>query len=269
MTDSSLLGRTRKRGIVALPGLISDITALTKRNLLMFRRVPQLLVFATIQPIIFVLMFRFVFGGAINVPNGSYVDFLMPGVFVQTVVFGAVGTAIGLAADLKTGFIERFKALPMAHSSVLIARILSDLTRNIFVVTLMTSVGFAVGFRVHTNPAQFLLAVLLLLAFGVALSFIFATVGIMVREPETAQAAAFPVMAPLVFASSAFVPVETMPGWLQPFAANQPVSAVITAVRSLVLGGPAVSDVLIATAWCVGIIAVSAPAAIWMYRRAV
>lgn len=258
-----------KRGLPALMGLASDTMALTQRNLLMFRRIPQLIVFATIQPIIFVLMFRYVFGGAINVPNESYVDFLMPGVFAQTVVFGAVGTAIGLAADLKTGFIERFKALPMAHSSVLIARILSDLARNVFVVALMAGVGFAVGFRVHTTPWQFLLAGVLLLSFGVALSFIFATVGILVREPETAQAASFPVMAPLVFASSAFVPVETMPGWLQPFAEHQPVSVVITAVRTLVLGGPAVADVLTAFAWVIAIIAIASPIAVLRYRNAV
>ena len=261
--------REPKRGVAALAGLASDTLALTQRNLLMFRRIPQLLVFATIQPVVFVLMLRFVFGGAISVPNERYVDFLMPGVFTQTVVFGGIGTAIGLASDLKTGFIERFKSLPMAHSSVLIARILSDLARNVFVVSLMTGVGYAVGFRAHTTPWQFLLAGALLLLFGVALSFIFATVGIIVRDPETAQAASFPVMAPLVFASSAFVPVESMPGWLQPFVANQPVSAVITAVRTLVLGGPAVADVLIATAWCLGIIAVAFPVAVWWYRRAV
>jgi ABC-2 type transport system permease protein/oleandomycin transport system permease protein len=251
-----------------LRGALSDTSALTGRNLLMFRRVPQLLVFATIQPVIFVLMFRYVFGGAILVPNEQYVDYLMPGVFAQTVTFGAIGTAVGLATDLKTGFVERFKSLPMSHSSVLVARILSDLARNVFVISLMGAIGFAVGFHYHTSFGAFALALVLLLIFGVALSFVFATVGIIVRDPETAQAAAFPVIAPLVFASSAFVPVRSMPGWLQPFAEHQPVSAVITAARALVLGGPVASDLLTAVAWCVGIVAVFAPAAVFVYRRA-
>jgi ABC-2 type transport system permease protein/oleandomycin transport system permease protein len=247
--------------------MLSDTVALTGRNLLMFRRVPQLLVFSTIQPVIFVLMFRYVFGGAINVPGTDYVDFLMPGIFAQTVTFGAIATAIGLATDLQTGFVERFKALPMSRSSVLAARMTSDLLRNVFVIALMAGVGFLVGFQVHTSAMAFLGALGLLLLFGYAMSWIFATVGILVGDPETAQAAAFPVLAPLVFASSAFVPVESMPGWLQAFAENQPVSATVTAARSLVLGGPVASDVLTALAWIAGIVAVFAPLAIWRYRR--
>jgi ABC-2 type transport system permease protein/oleandomycin transport system permease protein len=172
-----------------------------------------------------------------------------------------------LATDLQTGFVERFKALPMSRSSVLAARMTSDLLRNVFVIALMAGVGFLVGFQVHTSAMAFLGALGLLLLFGYAMSWIFATVGILVGDPETAQAAAFPVLAPLVFASSAFVPVESMPGWLQAFAENQPVSATVTAARSLVLGGPVASDVLTALAWIAGIVAVFAPLAIWRYRR--
>lgn len=256
------------RGLLGgLAGGISDTFALTARNLIMYRRLPQLLVFSTIQPVVFVLMFRYVFGGAINVPGGDYIDFLMPGVFAQTVVFGAMATAIGLATDLQTGFVERFKALPMAHSSVLAARIFADLARNVFVIALMTGVGFAVGFRVHTSALGLIASLLLLLGFGYAMSWIFATVGILVRDPETAQAAGFPVLAPLVFASSAFVPVSSMPGWLQPWANNQPVSVVVTASRALVLGGPTASHVWVSIAWIVGIVVLFAPVAIWRYHH--
>jgi ABC-type multidrug transport system permease subunit len=193
-------------------GLMRDTYAVTQRNLIAYRRVPQLLVFSTIQPVIFVLMFRYVFGGAIDTGEIPYVDYLMPGIFVQTVVFGAIATAIGLASDMKSGLMERFRSLPMARSAVLAGRTLADLTRNVFVVILMVVVGLAVGFQVHTDLLGLIAGVLVLLLFGYAMCWIFATVGLAVGDPETAQAAAFPVLAPLVFASSLFVPVESMPG---------------------------------------------------------
>jgi ABC-2 type transport system permease protein/oleandomycin transport system permease protein len=255
------------RGFGRLASAISDILAVTGRNLIAYRRVPQLLVFSTVQPVIFVLLFRYVFGGAIRVPGGSYVDFLMPGVFAQTVIFGAMGTAVGLATDLNTGFLERFRSLPMARSAVLAGRTMADLTRNLFVISLMAAVGFAVGFRVHTGPLEFVAGLALMLLFGYTFSWIFATVGLWVRDPEAAQAASFPVMAPLVFASSAFVPVSSMPGWLQVFAEHQPVSVTISAVRALLLGGSATSDVLQALAWMAGILLVFVPLAVWRYQR--
>jgi ABC transporter DrrB family efflux protein len=249
---------------------VRDALAVTERNLIAYRRVPQLLVFSTIQPVIFVLLFRYVFGGAVrSLPGVPYVDYLMPGIFVQTVVFGALATAIGLAADMKSGLLERFRSLPMARSAVLAGRTGADLARNVFVAVLMAVVGFAVGFRVHTNALAFLAGMLLVLAFGYALSWIFAAVGLWVGDPETAQAAAFPVMAPLVFASSAFVPVSSMPGWLQGFAAHQPVSVTASAVRALVLGGPTTSYVLQSLGWSVAILLVFAPLAVRRYRRAV
>ena len=250
--------------------VVRDTFEITRRNLIAYRRVPQLLVFSTIQPVIFVLMFRYVFGGAINVPGRiPYVDFLMPGIFVQTVVFGAIATAIGLATDLKSGLMERFHALPMARSAVLTGRTMADMTRNAFVVVLMMVVGFLVGWRIHTNVLGLLGGALLVIFFGYSMSWIFATVGLAVGDPEAAQAAAFPVLAPLVFASSAFVPVSSMPGWLQAFAKHQPVSATASAVRALTLGGPTASDVWQAIAWCVGILLVFAPVAVRLYRRAV
>jgi ABC transporter DrrB family efflux protein len=253
----------------ALVRAVRDAVAITRRNLIGYRRVPQLLVFSTVQPVIFVLLFRYVFGGAIAVRGTSYVDFLMPGVFVQTVVFGSLATAIGLAADMKSGLLERFRSLPMARSAVLAGRTLADLTRNVFVVLLMVAVGFMVGFRVHTNVLALIAGILLLLFFGYAMSWIFATVGLALGDPETAQAAAFPVLAPLVFASTVFVPLDSMPGWLQVWAEHQPVSVTASAVRALMLGGPTTSLVWRSLAWCVGILAVFAPLAVRRYRRAV
>jgi ABC transporter DrrB family efflux protein len=249
---------------------VRDTVAIMQRNLIAYRRVPQLLVFSTIQPVIFVLMFRYVFGGAIKVPGRvPYVDFLMPGVFVQTVVFGAIATAIGLATDLKSGLMERFHALPMARSAVLTGRTFADLARNVFVVILMMVVGYLVGWRIHTNAIGMIAGALLVMFFGYAMSWIFATVGLAVGDPETAQAAAFPVLAPLVFASSAFVPVGSMPGWLQVFAKHQPVSITASAVRALTIGGPTSTYVWQSIAWCVGILVVFAPIAVRFYRRAI
>jgi oleandomycin transport system permease protein len=246
--------------------VVRDTFAITQRNLIGYRRVPQLLVFSTIQPVIFVLMFRYVFGGSITVPGVTYVDYLMPGIFVQTVVFGAIATSIGLATDMKSGLMERFHALPMARSAVLTGRTLADLARNVFVVFLMMSVGLLVGWR----PVD-LLAVIegacLVLLFGYSMSWIFATVGLAVGDPETAQAAAFPVLAPLVFASAAFVSVDRMPGWLQGFARNQPVSVTASAVRAVVNGQPAGTLVLQSVAWAVAILAVFAPLAVRLYRK--
>src|SRR5207237_3043586 len=246
----------------------SDTMAITWRNLLMLKRVPQLIVFSTIQPVLFVLMFRYVFGGAIHVPGVRYVDYLMPGIFAQVVAFGAINTGVGLASDLGTGLIERFRSLPMSRSAVLAGRTTADVVRNTLVVVLMCTVGFMVGFRVHTNAAAFLAAVGLLLIFGFALSWMFALIGLATRDPESAQAASFPILAPLVFASSAFVPLASMPGWLQAFAAHQPVTITVNAVRALVLGGATLRPVLEMLAWSVGMVAVFAPLAVARYRRA-
>ncbi len=246
-----------------------DTMAIAQRGLIAYVRVPQLLVFSTIQPVIFVLMFRFVFGGAIDTAPIPYVDYLMPGIFVQTVTFGAIATAIGLATDVKSGLMERFHALPMGRSAVLTGRTLADLSRNVFVVILMMVVGFLVGWRIHTNVFALFAAGLLVLLFGYSMSWIFATVGLAVKDPETAQAAAFPVLAPLVFASSAFVPTDTMPEWLQVFANHQPVSATANAVRALTIGGPTSRYVVEALAWAAAILIIFVPMAVRLYRKAV
>src|SRR3989454_6708183 len=168
-----------RRGTGRVIGAARDSFAVAARNLIAYRRVPQLLVFSTIQPVIFVLMFRYVFGGAIKLPgNTPYVDYLMPGIFVQTVTFGSLAAAIGLAADLKSGLLERFRSLPMARSAVLAGRTVADLVRNVFVAALMAAVGFLVGFRIHTNAVAFLFGMGLVLLFGYAFSWIFATAGL-------------------------------------------------------------------------------------------
>lgn len=244
-----------------------DALAVTWRNLLTIRRLPQLLVFATVQPLLFVLMFRYVFGGAINVPGVDYVNYLMPGIFAQVVAFGALNTGVGLAEDRNSGLIERLRSLPMARSAVLAGRTLADLVRNVFVVILMVAVGVAVGFRVQTGPLQFILALAILLLFGFALSWIFVLIGLTVPNAEAAQAASFPLLLPLVFASSAFVAPQTMPDWLQGFALHQPLSAQVTAVRSLCLGGATWTQVLTALAWSAGIILVFTLLSVRRYRR--
>jgi ABC-2 type transport system permease protein len=246
---------------------LRDTAAMTWRNLTTIIRVPQLLVFSLIQPIIFVFMFRYVFGGSINIPGVRYVDYLMPGVFVQTVTFGAINTAIGLAEDKNKGLLERLRSLPMSRWAVLAGRVLADSTRNVFIVVLMLLIGFAVGFRTHTSVVMIIVGVALMVAFGLALSWLFALIGLSVTNGEAAQAAAFPMLAPLAFASNLFVDPIRMPGWLQPWARNQPVSATANAVRACMLGVPTAHKVLIAVAWVVGISVVLGPIAVRRYRR--
>ena len=248
----------------------SDAMAVVQRDLIGLFRTPQLLVFSTIQPVIFVLLFRYVFGGAIDPPGPvPYVDFLMPGIFVQTAVFGSMGTAIGLATDMKKGLLERFRSLPMARSAVLFGRTGADFFRNVFVTILMAAVGFAAGFRIHTSMVGFLGALALILSFGYVFSWVMATLGLATGDPEAAQAAAFPAMAPLVFASSAFVPIQSMPGWLQWWAENQPVSVTANAARAITLGQPAGSHILKCLAWSVVLLGLFVPIAVRRYRKTV
>jgi ABC transporter DrrB family efflux protein len=252
---------------------VTDILAVTRRNLIRYLRVPSLLVFSTIQPVMFVLLFRYVFGSAIKGAPGfpfPYVDYLMPGIFVQTVIFGSTQTGVGLAEDLSKGMIDRFRSLPMARSAVLAGRTLSDTVRNAFVVLLMTIVGYMVGFRVHTNVVTAIGGVVLALLFGLAFSWISALIGLAVRDVESTQAASFVWIFPLVFASTAFVPLAALPGWLQAWAKINPVSVTVDSLRALLTGWPSQTYHLWeAAAWVVGILAVFVPLSVSKYRRSV
>ena len=250
---------------------IRDSLVVAERNLIGYVRIPEQIFFSSIQPIMFVLLFRYVFGGAIQTPGYSYVDYLMPGIFVQTVLFSVVNTAIGLAEDLQKGLIERFRSLPMARSAVLLGRTLADSVRNVLVVVLITIVGFLVGFRVNTSLAGYLAAFVLLVVFAFAISWAFAYIGLAAPNSETAQLMTFPILFPLTFASTAFVPAATMPSWLRWFAEHQPVSIMVNATRGLMEGGPGADTmhwVVLALVWSALFLVVFVPVAVWRYRRA-
>lgn len=251
----------------ALYWTIADALVLAKRHLVQIPRIPEELVFATIQPIMFVLLFRYVFGGAIAVQGTSYVNYLMAGIFTQTVIFGATTTGIGLANDLQRGLVDRFRSLPMAKSAVLTGRTISDLVRNTFVVAIMWSVGLLVGFRPQGDVLSWFAATGLLVLTSFAFSWISATIGLMVSSVEAAQSAGFIWLFPLTFASSAFVPTSSMPTWLRAFAEHQPVSLIVNAVRGLLLNQADASTVWQALAWCAGILIVFIPVAVWAYGR--
>jgi ABC-2 type transport system permease protein/oleandomycin transport system permease protein len=253
---------------------------MTRRNVLRLFRSPELLVFLLIQPVMFTLLFRYVFGGAIKLPNGiNYVNYLIPGIAAQTAIFGATSTAVGLAEDLATGFVDRLRSLPMARSAVLLGRLAADAFRNILVIIILVVVGVAVGFRPHAFLTT-LLGLVVVLGFSIAISCAMALLGMTVKGTEAAQAASFPIVFPFTFASSAFVPVASMPGWLQAFARHQPFTVVVDAFRSLTIGplpaptrqllfsgDSSTTLVLEALAWIVGITVVFGLLAVRRYRR--
>src|SRR6266850_253426 len=249
---------------------LTDSSVVTMRNLRHFWRQPDLLVFSTIQPIMFVVLFVYVFGGAVGLalPHGvSYVDYLLPGIFVQSVTFRASNTAVGLSEDLRRGVIDRFRSMPMARSAVMVGRTTADLVRNILIIGLMIGVGYLVGFSFHAGIPAALACVALVAAFGFALSWVFAFVSLVVRGAETAQTAGFVLLFPLVFASSVFVPVSTMPSWLQPIAEASPVTLTADAARTLALTGGVPDSLGGSLAWIVGIVALFVPLSVWRYRR--
>lgn len=251
--------------------VFADSYVVCQRNLISYIRIPEQLFFSSVQPIMFVLLFRYVFGGAIPTPGFSYVNYLMPGIFVQTVLFSVVSTSVGLAEDLQKGLIERFRSLPMARSAVLFGRTVADTVRNVFVILLITGVGYAVGFRVTTSFGRYLLAFALLLVFAFSISWAFAFIGLKAPNSETAQLMAFPILFPLTFASTAFVPAATMPSWLRWFAEHQPVSVLVNATRSLMVGGPnpqTLHWVSLSLLWSAIFLLIFVPIAVSAYRRA-
>jgi ABC transporter DrrB family efflux protein len=264
------LPRLRAASLSSAEAIITDTSVVTWRNLRHFWRQPDLLVFSTIQPIMFVVLFVYVFGGAVGLalPHGvSYVDYLLPGIFVQSVTFRASNTAVGLSEDLRRGVIDRFRSMPMARSAVLVGRTTADLVRNVLIIGLMVGVGYLVGFHFQAGIIPALACVALVAAFGFALSWIFAFVSLVVRGAETAQTAGFVLLFPLVFASSVFVPVSTLPNWLQPIAKASPVTLTANAARTLALTGGVPHSIWGALAWMIGIVAVFVPLSVWRYRR--
>lgn len=265
----------------SLPRTVRDIFVITRRNLLRNIRLPQLIILSTIQPIMFLLLFTYVFGGAIGgtlpaAADGEYINWLIPGLLVQTAAFGAGQTALGLTEDLSKGVIDRFRSLPMARSAVLAGRTVSDLIRNGFVIGLMLLVGVLIGFRYQTSFAGLVGGMALAMVFSFAFSWIMATIGLLVKNPEAAQTAVFLPVFPLVFASSVFVPTQTMPGWLRTFADNQPVTVTVDALRGLILGEGALlpgntvtGQVLLSLFYSALILGVFVPLAIRVYRRTV
>lgn len=247
---------------------VSDALVLSRRNLLVWMRVPAYIFFAIVQPTIFVLMFRFVFGGAIQTGNsGGYVNFLMPGIIGQTAAFASFGTAIALAIELQKGVIDRYRAMPMARSAVLLGRLIADAVRLFITLIVILLVGYAVGFRFQNGLLPAVGMVLLAEAFGLTVCCVSGYVGLAIKDEESVQSFGLIWLFPLTFLSSAFVPIATMPGWLQAFARNQPATTVIDTMRSLALGGPVAAGVWQSIAWLAAISLIFGTLAVRAYRR--
>ena len=247
---------------------VTDTLTITRRNLLVWMRVPAYIMFTVIQPVMFVLLFRYVFGGAIKVTGTHYVDFLLPGIIGQTAAFATFGTAIALAQELKKGVIDRLRSMPMARSAVLAGRLVADTIRMFITIVIVVGVGYAVGFRFSNGFGLAVAMVVLATVFGLAICCISAYTGLAIGDEESVQAFGLVWLFPLTFLSSAFVPIPSMPGWLQAFANNQPVTYVINVMRSMALGGPIAADLWKSVAWLAGIFIVFAPLAVRAYKRA-
>jgi ABC transporter DrrB family efflux protein len=248
--------------------LVTDTLVVAERNLVRIKRAPDLLTAFTIQPVMFLLLFVYVFGGAISTPGYDYKDFLLPGIIVQNIAFGGFVTALGLNEDLNKGLIDRFRSLPMARPAVLAGRTLSDVATNTLSVLVLLGTGLIIGFSFHANAIEIVGGFALLLLFGYAFSWVFALLGLLVSSPESANSLGFIAVFPLTFISSAFVPVESMPSGLQWFAEINPFTIVVDAMRALWVDSPAGNAVWGAVVWSFVIIAIFAPLAVRRYRRA-
>jgi len=247
---------------------VEDTIVLARRNLMRIPRQPDLLIAYTIQPVMFVLLFVYVFGGAIQTPGFDYVDFLMPGIIVQSIAFGGFVTALGLSEDVKKGLIDRFRSLPMSRAAVLTARTFSDILLNCLSLIVLFAVGFLAGFNfIEATAGEIALGIVLLLFLGYAFSWIFALIGLFSSSPETANSIGFTLIFPLTFASSVFVPADSMPNGLRQFAEANPFTTLSDAVRSLWLDTPANTDVWMSFIWCAVLTVVFAPLAVARYRK--
>ncbi|HUE59138.1 MAG TPA: ABC transporter permease [Acidimicrobiales bacterium] len=248
---------------------VEDSLTMTRRNLLLWVRVPAYIMFTVIQPLMFLLLFRYVFGGAIPVrARGGYVNYLIPGIIGQTAAFTSFGTAIALAQELKKGSIDRLRAMPIARSAVLVGRLGADMVRLMVTIAILIGTAYLVGFRFENGPAGALFMVLLSLAFGLVVACISAFTGLAIKDEESVQAFGFIWVFPLTFVSAAFVPIAAMPGWMQAFAKNQPVSILIETMRSLALGGPVALHAWESVVWLVGLFALFGSLAVRAYKRA-
>jgi ABC transporter DrrB family efflux protein len=248
--------------------LVTDTLIVAERNLVRLTRAPDLLLAFTVQPVMFVLLFVYVFGGAIQTPGYDYADFLLPGIIVQNIAFGGFVTALGLNEDLHKGLIDRFRSLPMTRPAVLAGRTLADVVTNLLSVTVLVVTGLIIGFSFQASALEIVGGVGLLLLFGYAFSWVFALLGLLVSSPEAANSLGFIAVFPLTFVSSAFVPVESMPAALRWFAEINPFTVSVDAMRALWVGAPAGNDVWGAVVWALVIVAVFAPLAVARYRRA-
>src|SRR3954467_2953898 len=248
--------------------LVSDTLVVAGRNMTRIKRAPDLLTAFTVQPVMFLLLFVYVFGGAIATPGYDYKDFLLPGIMVQNIAFGGFVTAIGLNEDLSKGLIDRFRSLPMARPAVLAGRTLSDVATNTLSIVVLLTTGLIIGFSFHANAAEIVAGIGILLLFGYAFSWVFALLGMLVSSPEAANSVGFIAVFPLTFISSAFVPTDSMPEGLRWFAEINPFTIVVNAMRALWVGAPAENYVWGAVVWSLVIIAVFAPLAVRRYRRA-
>lgn len=251
----------------AFYGAIVDSVTLIRRNMTHIKNNPDQLLSMVLQPVMFMLLFRYVFGGAINTGGTSYVNFLTAGILVQGAAFGATTTALGVATDLQRGIIDRFRSLPMFSSAVLIGHVFADLVRNFVSSAIMIGVGLLVGFRPTANFTEWLAAIGILLLFTLAISWLSAILGLLSKSIEAVQWFSFIAIFPLTFASSAFVPTAGMPSGLRWFAENQPITHVIEALRALLVGTPIDNHGWIATIWCIGIIVISIPLTAYLFRR--
>lgn len=248
-----------------------DTAIITRRNLIRYVRLPQLLFFSSVQPIMFLLLFNYVFGGAlgtsIHVPGGKYIDYLVPGILVQMVMFGGMQTGIGLADDMSKGIVDRFRSLPMSRAAVVTGRTLSDAIRNVVVIAIMLLAGYVIGFRFQDGALSAVELVAVVVLFGFSISWAFALIGMSVKDSETAQLASFVFIFPMTFASTAFVAIQTMPHWLQAFVRNQPVSLCVNAARQLALGVDGNGAVWKLLVWSAGLLVVFIPLSMAQYRR--
>jgi ABC transporter DrrB family efflux protein len=254
--------------VTSLAYAAADTWVMAKRNLTVWRRVPAYLVFTIVQPMIFTLLFRYVFGGAIpvNLPGG-YVSFLLPGIIGQTAAFASMSTAISLAVEVQKGVIDRLRAMPMARSAFLAGRLLADVVRMTITILVIVGVGYIVGFRFSNGAGNALAMIVLAIALGFAVCLVSATIGLWLKNEESTQAFGLIWLFPLTFVSSAFVPVQSMPGWLQAFADNQPITHVINALRSLAIGTPMGDNLWLSLVWLAAIVLVFGPVAVRTYQR--